>query len=381
MASLPDVGQYTRGEGVCQSTSFCLLWRCYVQVPSCAIIARTYGAPRDGPAELDDRRLSEREVNDSAMLRYIIRRVLSMIPVLIFISLVTFALAHAVPGGPFSREKPLPAEIIANLNRYYGLDQPLWKQYTDWMGLTRNPSGEFHGVLQFKFGPSYASRSRTVNDIFSSHLPVSAQLGLAALLIAVGIGVPLGIVAALKQNSFWDYLSMAVAIFGVSVPSVVLGPIFIFLFALTLGWFPVAGWGSLSQMVMPAVALGLSSSALIARLTRASMLQVIREDYIRTARAKGLGERVVIVRHALKNAFIPVATILGPLFAALLTGTFVIEQIFAIPGMGKYFITSITNRDYPVVMGTTLLYAVFLVIANLVVDITYAYLDPRIHYD
>ncbi len=315
------------------------------------------------------------------MTRYIIRRILSMIPVLIFISLVTFALAHAVPGGPFDREKPLPAEIKANLNRYYGLDQPLWKQYTDWIGLTRNPSGEYAGVLQFKFGPSYSSRSRTVNDIFRAHLPVSAQLGFWALCIAVGMGVPLGIIAALKQNSFWDYFSMAIAIFGVSVPNIVLGPIFILIFALTLGWFPVAGWGTPAQMVMPAFALGLNSSALIARLTRASMLQVIREDYIRTARAKGLAERVVIIRHALKNAFIPVATILGPMFAALLTGTFVVEQIFAIPGMGKYFITSITNRDYPVVMGTTLLYAVFLVIANLIVDITYAYLDPRIHYE
>lgn len=314
------------------------------------------------------------------MGRYIVRRLLWMILVLVVISIITFALAHAVPGGPFDREKRLPAEIIANLNKYYGLDQPLWKQYTDYMGLTRNPAGEFQGVLQGKFGPSFASRSRTVNDIFRSHLPVSATLGLVALLIAVGLGVPLGVIAALKQNSFWDYFSMAVAIFGVSVPPVVLGPLFIFIFALTLRWFPVAGWGRLDQMVMPAVTLGLGSSAIIARLTRASMLQVIREDYIRTARAKGLSERVVMVRHALKNAFIPVATVLGPMFAALVTGTFVVEQIYAIPGMGKYFITSITNRDYPVVMGTVLLYAVFLVLANLVVDITYALLDPRIRY-
>ncbi|MBN1401981.1 MAG: ABC transporter permease, partial [Anaerolineae bacterium] len=228
---------------------------------------------------------------------------------------------------------------------------------------------------------SYKSRSRTVNDIFADHLPVSAQLGLAALIISVGIGVPLGVVAALKQNSGWDYLSMAVAIFGVSVPNIVLGPLFIMIFALTLQLFPVAGWGRIDQLVMPAVALGLGQSAIIARLTRASMLQVIREDYIRTARAKGLSERVVIVRHALKNAFIPVATILGPMFAAVLTGTFVVEQIFAIPGMGKYFITSITNRDYPVVMGTVLLYAFFLVIANLLVDMTYAFLDPRIRFD
>jgi len=303
-----------------------------------------------------------------------------MVPVLFFISLVTFALSHAVPGGPFDQEKALPAEIIANLNRHYGLDQPLWKQYTDYMGLTRNPSGEFSGVLQGNFGPSYSSRSRTVNDIFAAHLPVSATLGLAALALAVGLGVPLGVLAALKQNSLWDYLSMGVAIFGVSVSSVVLGPLLILVFALALDWFPVAGWGRFDQMIMPATALGLGSSAIIARLTRASMLQVIREDYIRTARAKGLDERVIMVRHALKNAFIPVATILGPMFAALVTGTFIIEQIFAIPGMGKYFITSITNRDYPVVMGAILLYAVFLVFSNLGVDITYAFLDPRIKY-
>lgn len=314
------------------------------------------------------------------MGRYIIRRILWMVPVLSFISIVTFALVHAVPGGPFDREKALPAEIIANLNKFYGLDQPLWKQYTDYMGITRNPSGDFAGVLQGNFGPSYAKRSRGVNDIMADHLPVSASLGFAALVIAVGIGVPLGVVAALKQNSIWDYISMGVAIFGVSVPNVVLGPLFILVFALYLHWFPVAGWGKLSQAVMPSVALGLGSSAIIARLTRASMLQVIREDYIRTARSKGLSERLVMVRHALKNAFIPVATILGPMLAALTTGTFVVEQIFAVPGMGKYFITSITNRDYPVVMGTTLLYALFLVVANLLVDITYAYLDPRIKY-
>jgi ABC-type dipeptide/oligopeptide/nickel transport system permease component len=247
--------------------------------------------------------------------------------------------------------------------------------------LTRNPGGEFAGVLQGKFGPSYTSRSRTVNDILADHLPVSAQLGAASLIISLGIGVPLGVLAALKQNSIWDYLSMTVAIFGVSVPNIVLGPIFILLFALTLKWFPVAGWGRADQMIMPALALGLGGSAIIARLTRASMLQVVREDYMRTARAKGLSERVVIVRHGLKNAFIPGATILGPMFANTLTGTFVVEQIFAIPGMGKYFIASIGNRDYPVVMGTVLLYAFVLVLANLMVDITYAFLDPRIRFD
>jgi ABC-type dipeptide/oligopeptide/nickel transport system permease component len=200
------------------------------------------------------------------------------------------------------------------------------------------------------------------------------------MVIALGIGIPLGIIAALKQNTIWDYLGIGVAIFGVSVPNIVLGPLLILIFALTLGWFPVAGWGTPAKMIMPSFALGTAYAARIARLTRASMLQVIREDYIRTARAKGLSERLVMVRHALKNAFIPVATILGPMFAAVLTGTFVVEQIFAIPGMGKYFITSVTQRDYPVVMGTILLYAFFLVLANLAVDVTYAFLDPRIRY-
>lgn len=314
------------------------------------------------------------------MGRYLLRRVLQMVPVLFFISIVTFLLVHAVPGGPFDRDKPLPPEIIENLNRRYGLDQPLWKQYADYMGLTRNPEGNYAGVLQFDFGPSYASRSRTVNDLFADNLPVSAQLGLAALAVALVVGVPLGIVASLRQNTGWDYLSMTVAIFGVSVPSVALGPLFILIFASTLHWVPVAGWGSWEKVIVPALTLGLGSSAIIARLTRASMLQVIREDYIRTARAKGLTERVIMVRHALKNAFIPVATILGPMFAGLVTGTFVVERIFAIPGMGKYYITSIGDRDIPVLMGTTLLYAFVLVVSNLVVDMTYALLDPRIRY-
>jgi ABC-type dipeptide/oligopeptide/nickel transport system permease component len=305
------------------------------------------------------------------MGRYIVRQFLWMIPVLFFISVITFALAHAVPGGPFDREKPLPPEIIANLEKHYGLDKPIWRQYVDYVGGI---------VTRFDFGPVYSSRSRRVNDIFADHLPVSAQLGVVSTLIAVGIGVPLGILAALKQNTIWDYLGIAVAIFGISVPGIVLGPLLILIFALTLGLLPVAGWGTPAQMIMPAFALGTAYSARIARLTRASMLQVIHEDYIRTARAKGLSERVVMIRHALKNAFIPVATILGPMFAALVTGTFVIEQIFAIPGMGKYFITSVTNRDYPVVMGTILLYAFFLVLANLAVDVTYAFLDPRIRY-
>jgi ABC-type dipeptide/oligopeptide/nickel transport system permease component len=206
-------------------------------------------------------------------------------------------------------------------------------------------------------------------------------LGMYAMGVALIIGLPFGILAALKQNSIWDYSAMGVAIFGVSTPVIVLGPFLIWIFAVELGWFYPTGWITWQHKVLPAIALGLGSSAIIARLTRASLLQVIREDYIRTARAKGLVERVVVARHALRNALIPVVTILGPIFAFLVTGSFVTETIFGIPGLGRYFITSITNRDYPVITGTILLYALILVIANLLVDISYGWLDPRIRYE
>lgn len=353
------------------------------------------------------------------MGRYLVRRLLYMFLVILVVSMITFGLMHAVPGGPFDKEKPVPKEILANLNERYHLDDPLWKQYAQYMYEVMIPhfttklvdassSLQQDYLIQFKvgsvwfqwmnFGPSYASRSRTVNDIFRQQLPVSAQLGTFATLVALLIGMPLGILAALKQNTIFDYLGMSVAILGVSVPVIVLGPLLIWIFGVLLKWLPATGWGAqppyflgflpfnlgwnfTSHAIMPSFALGLGSSAVIARLTRASLLQTVREDYIRTARAKGLMERTIIVRHALKNSLIPVVTILGPLFAALVTGTFVTEIIFGIPGMGKYFVTSITNRDYPVIMGTILLYAVILVIANLLVDITYAYLDPRIRYD
>ncbi len=351
------------------------------------------------------------------MGRYIARRMIYLVVVLIVVSFITFGLMHAVPGGPFDREKALPPEIMANLENRYHLDDPLWKQYLQYLYdvfVPRITAEAPQGTLQddylitarvgnmwikwMNFGPSYSSRSRTVNDIFRQQLPISAQLGTMALLVALIIGMPLGIIAALKQNTIFDYISMSVAIFGVSVPVIVLGPILIWIFGVTLKWLPPTGWGAkppyilgflpahigwdyFKFAIMPSVALGLGSSAVIARLTRASLLQTIREDYIRTARAKGLQEQLVITRHALKNSLIPVVTILGPMFAALVTGTFVTELVFGIPGMGKYFVTSITNRDYPVIMGTILLYAVFLVIANLFVDIIYAYLDPRIRYD
>jgi ABC-type dipeptide/oligopeptide/nickel transport system permease component len=304
------------------------------------------------------------------MFNYVIRRILWAIPVLLVISLITFSLGHAIPGGPFDREKTLPKEIIANLEAYYGLDDPLWKQYIDYLW------NALHGDL----GPSYSSRSRTVNDIIKENFPVSAQLGVLALLISMTIGIPLGMVSALKQNSYIDYFCMFFALLGVSVPSMTLGPVLVWFFALKLNILPVARWGTWQQAILPAFTLGIGSAALLARLTRASMLQVIREDYIRTARAKGVSEKNVTVHHALKNALIPVVTVLGPLFAYLVTGSLIVEQIFAVPGCGKYFVTSVSNRDYPVVLGIMLLYAFLIIVANLIVDLSYAWIDPRIKY-
>lgn len=352
------------------------------------------------------------------MGRYIARRLLYMIVVLLFVSAITFGLMHSVPGGPFDREKALPKEIMENLNKRYHLNEPLVVQYGNYLNDVMLPhltttapttkleddyliSIKIGDGLWFRwmnFGPSYTSRSRTVNDIFRQQLPISIQLGLLAMLIALIIGMPAGMMAALKQNTIFDYLGMSVAILGVSVPVIVLGPLMVWIFGVTLKWLPPTGWGSKPPYVLgflpsnlgweywkyailPPIALGLGSSAIIARLTRASLLQVIREDFIRTARAKGLQESLVINRHALKNSLIPVITVMGPMLAALVTGTFVTETVFGIPGMGRYFVTSITNRDYPVIMGTILLYAVFLVAANLIVDILYGFLDPRIRYD
>lgn len=351
------------------------------------------------------------------MGRYIARRLIYLFAVLLVVSAITFGLMHAVPGGPFDTDKALPAEIIANLNRRYHLDKPLPIQYLQYLNdvvlphLSTQPPSVSRDedylvnlklgsiwVKWMNFGPSYSSRSRTVNDIFRQQLPVSFQLGILAMLVALGIGMPLGILAALKHNTLIDYFGMSIAIFGVSVPVIVLAPLLVWIFGVYLKWLPPSGWGAKppyflgfipTQLgwnfwryaIMPAFVLGFGSSAIIARLTRASLLQVVGEDYIRTARAKGVQEPLVIRRHALKNSLIPVITILGPMFAAVVTGTFVTELVFAIPGMGRYFVTSINNRDYPVIMGTVLLYAVFLVISNLVVDILYAYLDPRIRYE
>ena len=324
------------------------------------------------------------------MFAFIVRRILWAIPVLFCIILVTFILSRSIPGGPFDRagDKSLPESIRQNLEAKYGLDKPLFAQFSDYM----------LDVLQGDLGPSFFYRGRTVNQIIGQTFPISLQLGLLSILLAVIIGIPAGTFAALKQNTWIDYSSSFVAILGVSIPNIVLGPLLIYLFAVQLGWFPAGRWGVTYKelylgfippmtsdfwlhAVLPTIALGTAFSATFARLTRASLLQTIREDYIRTARAKGLSQGRVVIRHAMKNSLIPVVTVFGPLLAAVVTGSFVIERIFGIPGMGEFFVTSITNRDYPVILGTTLFYSILLVVLNIVVDVAYAWIDPRIRYD
>lgn len=337
------------------------------------------------------------------MGKYFVRRILGMLLVLFIVSIVTFTLMHQVPGGPFDRERPLPPLVQENLRKRYNLDDQLHEQYLQFMYNAAVPqitTGEWRDDVEndflvnvslgfgdnthlrwMNFGPSMTRPNRTVNDVFRDNLPASAQLGFYALLVASFIGIPLGVISAIRKNTAADYVGMGVAVMGVSLPIIVMGPLLRYIVGVELGWLPPTGWGELDNIPLPAFALGFSNSALLARLTRASLLQVLGEDYIRTARAKGLRERTVIWRHAMKNAMIPVVTVMGPLFAFLVTGTVVTEQVFAIPGMGKFFIQSVTNRDYSVIMGTILLFSSFLVVANFVVDLVYAMLDPRIRFE
>lgn len=338
------------------------------------------------------------------MARFIVRRFMWLLLVLFVVSVITFVLMRSVPGGPFQTERGIPQAVLDNIAKKYNLDAPISEQYVKWITdivvpritdktYKRTPIedylvniplpflGEKAALRWGNFGPSLKNRSSTVTSVFQDNLPVSFQLGLAALAVAMAIGIPAGIIAALNRNTIYDYTGMGIAIVGVSVPVIIMGPVLQYAFGVEWKLLPVSGWGKVENMILPAFALGFAQSALLARLTRASLLQVMNEDFIRTARAKGLSERMVVLAHAMKNSLIPVVTVLGPLFAALLTGTFVTETIFGIPGMGRYFVTSVTNRDYPVIMGTILLYAAFLVIMNMIVDIVYAWLDPRIRFD
>ncbi len=304
------------------------------------------------------------------MTRYIIGRLFWIIPVLIVVSGITFALMHAVPGGPWAREKALPAATVARLNQKYGLDEPIYVQYATWAG----------NLLQGNLGPSYKFVDRNVNDIVSDGIWTTVQLGLMAFVLAVLIGIPLGIIAALGHNRWPDYLSTGISVIGISTPSFVLALLMIIFFSVTLKILPTGGWKGPDTWILPTVALAGFPIAVIARYTRASMLEVTRKDYIRTAHSKGVSGGDVVSRHMIRNALIPVVTILGPTLAFLVTGSFIIETIFGIPGVGRYYITSISQKDYGVLMAMTILYAFAVAFLNVVVDVLYAYIDPRIRY-
>lgn len=302
------------------------------------------------------------------MINYILKRLAASIVTLWVVVTVTFFLIHALPGGPFVGEKNLMPQVKANLEAKFGLDKPLSTQYTMFL------NNLLHGDL----GPSTKYEGRTVNDIIAYSFPASAKLGVISVLFSVLIGVYLGVVAALNQGKWQDRLMMLIATLGITVPSFVLATSLIYLFAVKLGWLPAVGFDGPLNYIMPVIALSGYSISYVTRLTRSSLLDVIRQDYIRTAKAKGLSRNVVIYKHALRNALIPIVTYIGPLTAAILTGSFVIEKIFAIPGLGREFVTSINNRDYMVIMGLTIFNSALLIMANFLVDLLYAVIDPRV---
>ncbi|MFC0525342.1 ABC transporter permease [Pontibacillus salicampi] len=302
------------------------------------------------------------------MVRYIIKRFLLMIFTIFIIASITFFLMHAIPGSPFNEERGSNETVQANLEKHYHLDEPLFVQYLIYM----------KSVATFDFGPSIKQPTETVNDLLGRGFPISFELGMITIVVAIISGILLGVFAALKHNGIIDYLAMTVAVLGISIPNFVLATFFIQSFAVYLEILPAATWKSPMHMILPTLALATGPMAIIARLTRSSMVETLTQDYIKTARAKGLHPWKIVIKHALKNALLPVVTILGTLLAGILTGTFVIEKIFAIPGMGKYFVESINQRDYPVIMGTTVFYSAFLIGMLFLVDIAYGILDPRI---
>jgi len=309
---------------------------------------------------------------DPGMLKHILRRFLGLVPTLLLLITVVFFMMRIAPGGPFDSEKLLPPEIEANLKAKYHLDEPLLQQYFRYMGQ----------IAVLDFGPSFQYKDWTVNELIAQSFPVSLTVGALAMLLAFFMGTMLGIAAALRQNSRVDYSLMGIAMLGISVPNFVVAPILILLLAVYAGWLPAGGWDwGVASMVLPVVTLALPVTAYIARLTRGSMIEVLHSDFIRTARAKGLPESVVIRRHALKPAMLPVISFMAPATAGLISGSVVIERIFSIPGLGSYFVTGALNRDYTLVMGAVIIYGVLIIVLNFVVDLIYAWLNPKIRYD
>ncbi len=332
--------------------------------------AKSLLPPGEGPLTLSLSRKGERGLL-TLMYKYIIRRTFWLIVVLFSVSFITFSLMHLVPGGPWDKEKQLPPQVVEALNRKYGLDKPFLVQFGDFLS----------GLARGDLGVSYTFQDRGVTRILLEGLPKTAALGLTAFALAILIGIPFGMAAALKQNSAVDYLSGLFSTIFASIPGFILGILLVVVFSVSLHWLPTGGWGSFQQIIMPSFALATLPAAYIARITRASTLEVMRQDYVRTAYAKGLYERVVLQQHILRNALIPVMTIAGPELAFLISGSFVIENLFSIPGIGRYFVQGVFARDYGLIMGSILFYAFAVAVINLVVDILYAVIDPRIRYE
>lgn len=300
---------------------------------------------------------------------FIIKRLLSAIPVLFFIILITFTLIRIAPGGPFDAERAVPPQVLENLNKRYNLDAPMHVQFFDYLG----------NLIQGDFGPSFKYPSRTVTELITAGLPVTVELGLYALLVAMIIGVISGVFAGIRPNSLQDYIPMSIAMLGICLPSFVLGPLLILAFGIHLEWLPISGWGSLQgDKILPSITLGAAYAAYIARLTRGGMLDVMSQDYIRTAKAKGVPEVIIILKHALRGAINPVIAFLGPAAAGLLSGSFVVETIFQIPGLGRFYLQAAFNRDYTMILGTTIFLALLIIVFNILTDIAQAWLNPKL---
>jgi oligopeptide transport system permease protein len=306
------------------------------------------------------------------MLKFILKRILEAIPTLLVLITLSFFLMRFAPGNPFSSERPLPPEVMANINAKYGLDKPVSTQYLTYLG----------NVLHGDFGPSFKYKDFSVNELVFSALPVSAKVGFAAFIFTVILGVLIGTLAAIRQNSWFDYIIMATSMIGVVMPSFVLAPVLIYVFSIKLGWFPAGGWqdGSFKYMALPVIGMSMLYVATFARITRGSMIETLKSNFIRTAKAKGLNYRYIVVKHALKPAMLPVVSYMGPAFVGIITGSVVIETIFGLPGIGKLFVNAAFNRDYSLVMGVTILIGFLFILFNAIVDILLAYIDPKIRY-
>jgi oligopeptide transport system permease protein len=306
------------------------------------------------------------------MLIFIFKRLLQAIPVLVLVITVTFFMVHAAPGGPFDKDRAVPAEVMKKLNERYHLDDPLWKQYVDYMG----------NLAHGDFGPSFKYPTHSVNDLIAAGLPATLELSFYAIVFALIVGLAAGIFASLKPNSLQDYIPMSSAMIGICMPTFVLGPILLLIFGIWLGWFPVAGWGQIpGDKVLPSITLGFAYAAYIARISRGGMLEVLSQDYIRTARAKGLSNARIVFVHALRGGITPVISFLGPAVAGLLAGSFVVESIFQIPGLGRFYVMAAFNRDYTMILGFTIFFATLIILCNLLADIALVWLNPKLRQE